>query len=194
MIDKTTNCFIHFPDTFLHSHWYEERPNVLELELKSLEEFKGTYNHPLFDYYPTITDDGTLSVAIRLPIKITSSPWEVWILDMRFLDNHALYKQENDGLFGGSIRIYPDSRHKLAGDGSFEVPIIKTYHHFVRENGNPNGPYYMCQLESAEDYEINARRALDQAIRWIANYITWESTGIDVDGEFARSSSGGGFI
>ena len=197
MADKSSGS-VSLPNITFHAYWYESRPDVLRFELEALDLFKKEYdasvNNSLFRYTVATeggklltTADGKLSVALRIPVKVTpSSPWEVWVMRMIFSHNHP-YEQEDCGKFGGTIQIYPYSRHRVTSNGVSEIPINYNHHHLVYEGGNRNSTPFICQLRNAKSPSINAYHALDQTVRWIVNYTIWERTGRDIDGEAIAS-------
>ena len=72
-----------------------------------------------------------------------------------------------DGMYGGSIRVYPMTKLKPG------------FHHLVTDTSM--GIPFICQTKTANSWEVNGYNAMKRVLRWIDVYCVWEKTGVDLD-------------
>jgi len=149
------------------AYWYEkENGALLNFEKQCYFNFMKEYNHPglrvSFDY----DKQHRFCVEVVIPFKAAPDvPWRIF----KF---HIVYEQDHpgrgeDGLFGGSIRIYPLMRLKPG------------FRHLIKDPAM-NLPY-MCQVHTANSQDVNGYKAMTRVLRWLLVYSIWEKTGVDID-------------
>lgn len=149
------------------AYWYEkEGGSLLRFERECYFQFLREYNHPQVELRFSYDKKHRFCVDIVLPFKMDEdTPW-------RKFSFHIVYEHDypgrgSDGLFGGSIKVYPMTRLKPG------------FHHMISDSAM--GLPYICQVRHAKVEEVNGYKVMTRVLRWIQVYCIWEKTGVDID-------------
>lgn len=148
-------------------YWYEkENGALLQCEKDGFIQFMREYNNREMKMSFLFDEQRRFCVNLLLPVKM--SPEEPW----RYFKFHVVYMHDHpgrgaDGLYGGSIRVYPMTKLKPG------------FHHLVTDSAM--GIPYICQTKTANSWEVNGYNAMRRVLRWIDVYCVWEKTGVDLD-------------
>lgn len=148
-------------------YWYEkENGALLQCEKDGFIQFMREYNNREMKMSFLFDEQRRFCVNLLLPVKM--SPEEPW----RYFKFHVVYMHDHpgrgaDGLYGGSIRVYPMTKLK------------PEFHHLVTDSAM--GIPYICQTKTANSWEVNGYNAMRRVLRWIDVYCVWEKTGVDLD-------------
>lgn len=149
------------------TYWYEaEGGSLLEFEKNCFFQFLREYNNPNVQLQFSFDKKRRFCVDIALPFKVSpETPW-------RRFNFHIVYEHDHpgrgaDGLFGGSIKVYPMTRLKPG------------FHHLISDSSM--GLPYICQVRSARSEDVNGYKVMTRVLRWIEVYSIWEKTGVDID-------------
>lgn len=148
-------------------YWYEkENGALLRFEKDAFLKFMREYNHPNMKMMFGYDNKHRFCVDITLPVK--PAPDQRW----RTFTFHIVYEHDHpgrdaDGLFGGSIKVYPLTKLKPG------------FHHLISDS--TMGLPYICQVRSTDPASVNGYTAMTRVLRWINVYCVWEKTGVDRD-------------
>lgn len=148
-------------------YWYEkENGELLRFEKECYLQFMREYKHPDMRLSFMFDSMHRFCVEITLPFKM--DPKAAW----RKFKFHIVYEHDHpgrgsDGLFGGSIKVYPMTKLKPG------------FHHLI--NDSTMGLPYICQVRSANSQDVNGYKVMTRVCRWIDVYSVWEKTGVDLD-------------
>ena len=149
------------------AYWYEkEGGSLLQFEKECYFQFMREYNHPQVELRFSFDKKRRFCVDMVLPFK--AAPDRPW----RRFSFHIVYEHDHpgrgaDGLFGGSIKVYPMTRLKPG------------FHHLISDSAM--GLPYICQVRSAKSEDVNGYKVMTRVLRWIEVYSIWEKTGVDID-------------
>lgn len=149
------------------AYWYEkDNGSLLQFEKDCYFQFMREYNHPGQRLTFSFDKQRRFCVDIALPFKAAPEiPWRTFIFHIVYEHSHP--ERGGDGLFGGSIKIYPLMRLKPG------------FHHLISDP--VMGCPYICQVRSATSAEVNGYKAMTRLLRWMLVYSVWEKTGVDID-------------
>lgn len=149
------------------AYWYEkENGGLLQFERNCYFEFMRKYNNPQQKLSFSYDKQRRFCVDITLPFKpAPDSPWRTFKFHIVYSHDHP--GRGSDGLFGGSIRVYPLMKLKPG------------FHHLISDS--VMGCPYICQVKSARSEDVNGYTVMTRVLRWIEVYCIWERTGIDID-------------
>lgn len=149
------------------TYWYEkENGDLYHFERECFFQFMREYNHP--DCRVAFAFDNAKRFVVEAAVPFKAAPDAPW----RTFKFHIVYEHDHpgrdaDGMFGGSIKVYPLTRLKPG------------FHHMVRDPAM--GLPYICQVRSATSEGVNGYTVMKRVVRWIAVYSIWERTGVDID-------------
>lgn len=149
------------------AYWYEkEGGSLLKFEKECYFQFMREYNHPQQRLSFSYDNKRRFCVDITLPFKVAPEcPWRTFKFHIVYEHNHP--GRDADGLFGGSIKVYPLTRLKPG------------FHHMIFDPAM--GCPHICQVRTANSEEVNGYTAMTRVLRWIEVYCIWEKTGVDID-------------
>nr|WP_317343641.1 hypothetical protein [Blautia caecimuris] len=149
------------------AYWYEkEHGSMLRFEKECYFQFMREYNHPQQRLSFSFDNKKRFCVDISLPFKIAPEcPWRTFKFHIVYEHSHP--GRDADGMFGGSIKVYPMTRLKPG------------FHHMISDS--VMGCPYICQVRSANSEDVNGYKVMTRVLRWIEVYCIWERTGIDID-------------
>ena len=146
-------------------YWYEkENGALLRFEKDAFLKFMREYNHPkmMFSY----DNQHRFCVDVRLPVKpAPDERWRTFVFHIVYEHDHP--GRDADGLFGGSIKVYPMTKLKPG------------FHHLISDSRM--GLPYICQVKTTDSASVNGYTAMTRVLRWIDVYCVWEKTGVDRD-------------
>lgn len=148
-------------------HWYEkENGDLLKCEKDGFKQFMREYGHPDMKMQFSCDKQRRFCVDIKLPVKpAPDERWRMFSFHIVYMHDHP--GRDEDGMFGGSIRVYPLTKLKPG------------FHHLI--NDNTMGLPYICQVKTANSWEVNGYTAMKRVLRWAIVYCVWEKTGVDLD-------------
>lgn len=148
-------------------YWYEkENKSLLNFEKNCYFQFMREYNHPQQKLTFAFDNKRRFCVDITLPFKV--APESLWrTFKFHIVYEHDFPGRDSDGLFGGSIKVYPMMRLKPG------------FHHLISDPSM--GLPYVCQVKSTSSENVNGYMAMKRILRWIQVYSIWEKTGTDID-------------
>jgi|GEM_PF-1126759 len=148
-------------------YWYEkENGALLQCEKDGFIQFMREYNNREMKMSFLFDEQRRFCVNLLLPVKMsTEEPWRYFKFHVVYM--HDYHGRGADGLYGGSIRVYPMTKLKPG------------FHHLVTDSAM--GIPYICQTKTANSWEVNGYNAMRRVLRWIDVYCVWEKTGVDLD-------------
>lgn len=148
-------------------YWYEKEAGaLLKCEKDGFIQFMREYHHEDMKMSFLYDNQNRFCVNIVIPVKM--SPEETW----RSFTFHIVYMHDHpgrgaDGMYGGSIRVYPLTKLKPG------------FHHLVTDSAM--GIPFICQTKSANSWDVTGYNVMKRVLRWIDVYCVWEKTGKDID-------------
>lgn len=148
-------------------YWYEkENGALLQFEKDAFLKFMREYNHPNMKMMFSYDNKHRFCVDLTLPIKpAPDQRWRTFVFHVVYEHDHP--GRDADGLFGGSIKVYPMTKLKPG------------FHHLISDS--TMGLPYICQVKSTDPASVNGYTAMTRVLRWIDVYCVWEKTGVDRD-------------
>ena len=148
-------------------YWYEkENGDLLKFEKDSFLKFMREYNHPNTKMMFSFDKKHRFCVDVTLPVKpAPDQRWRTFVFHVVYEHDHP--GRDADGLFGGSIKVYPMTKLKPG------------FHHLISDYRM--GLPYICQVRSTDPASVNGYTAMTRVLRWIDVYCVWEKTGVDRD-------------
>lgn len=148
-------------------YWYlKENGALLAFEKECLIRFLREYANPNARLKFMFDKQKRFCAEFHLPFKIApEEPWRLFKFLIVYEHNHP--GRDADGMFGGSIKIYPMTK------------IKKGFHHMIPDSAM--GAPYICQVRATDSADINGYMAMKRVLRWLKVYCVWEKTGIDLD-------------
>lgn len=148
-------------------YWYEkENGSLLKFEKECYLQFMREYNHPNEKLAFSFDKQHRFCVDIEIPFKVApEQPWRTFKFHIVYDHDHP--GRGADGLFGGSIKVYPLTRIKPG------------FHHMI--NDQSMGLPHICQVRTVNSEEVNGYKVMTRVLRWINVYCIWEKTGVDID-------------
>ncbi|MEY8428136.1 hypothetical protein AALA00_10555 [Lachnospiraceae bacterium 46-15] len=149
------------------SYWYEkENGELLRFEKECYLQFMREYNHRDVKLAFVFDKKNHFCVEITLPFKAApDAPWRAFKFHIVYEHDHP--GRGSDGMFGGSIKVYPLTKLKPG------------FHHMIMDSSM--GLPYICQVRTANSEEVNGYKVMTRVLRWIDVYCIWERTGVDID-------------
>lgn len=148
-------------------YWYEkENGALLRFEKDAFLKFMREYNHPDMKMMFSYDNQHRFCVDVRLPVKpAPDERWRTFVFHIVYEHDHP--GRDADGLFGGSIKVYPMTKLKPG------------FHHLISDSRM--GLPYICQVKTTNSASVNGYTAMTRVLRWIDVYCVWEKTGVDRD-------------
>lgn len=147
-------------------YWYEKDRDLYEFERSCYFKFMKEYAHPDLKLQFSFDNKHRFVVLIELPFKAAEdAPWRKF--KFLIVYEHDFPGRDSDGLFGGSIKVYPLTKIKPG------------FHHMISDPAM--GLPYICQVKATDSQEVNGYKVMTRVARWILVYCTWERTGVDID-------------
>lgn len=148
------------------AYWYQKDKDLYEFEKNCYFQFMREYNHPDLKIGFAFDKKNRFVVNVSIPFKVAPDiPWRTFKFHIVY--EHDFPGRGADGLFGGSIRVYPLTKLKQG------------FHHLIPDSAV--GPPYICQVKSVNSQEVNGYKVMTRVLRWITVYCIWERTGVDID-------------
>lgn len=148
------------------AYWYQTDQDLYAFERECYRTFAKNYNHPNCKVQFDFDKKKRFVVLLDLPFKPDpNEPWRMFKFLIVYEHDHP--KRGSDGLFGGSIKIYPLTKLKPG------------FHHLIYDSAM--GLPYICQTRTSEQSKVNGYYAMRRLLRWIRVYCVWERTGKDLD-------------
>ena len=149
------------------AYWYEKESGaLLNFEKECYFKFLKDYNHPDLFIQFSYDNRNRFCVEVEIPFKAAQDmPWRKFLFHIVYEHDHP--GRGSDGLFGGSIKVFPLTQLKPG------------FHHLVFDP--TMGIYHICQVRTASSAEVNGYKVLQRVLRWIDVYCVWERTGVDLD-------------
>lgn len=148
-------------------YWYQKENGALyQFERNCYFQFMKEYSHPNLKLAFSFDNKRRFVTDVAIPFKAAPDvPW-------RTFKFHIVYEHDHpgrgaDGLFGGSIKVYPLTKLKPG------------FHHLIPDASM--GLPYICQVRTANSEEVNGYKAMTRVLRWLEVYSIWERTGVDID-------------
>lgn len=148
-------------------YWYQkENGALLEFEKACFIRFMKEYSNPNIRLAFSYDKSRRFCVDVTLPVKpAPEERWRTFVFHIVYEHDHP--GRDDDGLFGGSIKVYPMNRLKPG------------FHHLIQDP--TMGLPYICQVRSTDPASVNGYKAMTRVLRWIDVYLVWEKTGVDLD-------------
>lgn len=155
----------------VHGHWYEEDPELLQLEISCLNRFRSEYGADNVSLVLCYDPQGRMAVngILRFRMK-NEKPWQIWKFVMIY--EHDYPKRYLKEMFYEGIRFYVLGT--VEPDGSLK-PITREAPHVMWDSkaGRCN---ISLECETASD-KTNGYYILRRFLCWLFAYNFWLEKG-----------------